>query len=365
MTPSVTLAAADLPAAEPEYWLDREINPRLSYNSVVDPNFNPAGGPDPLLVDQEFAPRVYLPLLYRFVAPTTGTVAGVVANASTSQPLSGAEVCVVSSSQCATTNAQGAYGISSVAVGSQTVRATATDFEASQQSATVPAGGTVTVDFALTPIPLSEWTNIATEDFEGSFPQAGWHVEDSEPGYGKYYWAKRTCRPKSGSYSGWAVGGGADGSGLACGDDYPNNAFSRLIYGPFSLVGATDAEMLYDYWVQSEPDFDELFVGASINGADFYGSSVSGDSGGWSSGNLDLTDVSSLGNLLGQPNVWIAFDFTSDSSIALPEGAYVDTIVLRKRTGSMAGQPTRRLSCDVVRQADYVLDPCASVTAAR
>ena len=63
VTPSVTLAAADLPAAEPEYWLDREINPRLSYNSVVDPNFNPAGGPDPLPVDQEFAPRVYLPLL--------------------------------------------------------------------------------------------------------------------------------------------------------------------------------------------------------------------------------------------------------------------------------------------------------------
>ena len=103
---------------------------------------------------------------------------------------------MVSSSQCATTNAQGAYGISSVAVGSQTVRATAADFEASQQSATVPAGGTVTVDLALTPIPLSEWTNITTEDFAGSFPQPGWHVEDNEPGYGKYYWAKRTCRPK-------------------------------------------------------------------------------------------------------------------------------------------------------------------------
>ncbi len=56
VTPSVTLAAADLPAAKPEYWLDREINPRMSYNSVVDPNFNPAGGPDPLLVVQESAP---------------------------------------------------------------------------------------------------------------------------------------------------------------------------------------------------------------------------------------------------------------------------------------------------------------------
>ena len=53
VTPSVTLAAADLPAAEPEYWLDREINPRLSYGNVVDPNYNPPGGPDPLLALQE------------------------------------------------------------------------------------------------------------------------------------------------------------------------------------------------------------------------------------------------------------------------------------------------------------------------
>ena len=56
MTPSVTLAASELPAYVVEYTLDREINPRLSYNSVVDPNFNPAGGPDPLLVVQESAP---------------------------------------------------------------------------------------------------------------------------------------------------------------------------------------------------------------------------------------------------------------------------------------------------------------------
>ena len=102
-------------------------------------------------------------------------------------------------------------------------------------------------------------------------------------------------------------------------------------------------------------------MGASIDGTDFYGLSVSGDTGGWGSGNLDLTDVPDLGNLLGQPSVWIAFVFTSDISIAYPEGAYVDDIVLRKRTSSMAGQPTRSLSCDVVRQADYVLDPCASL----
>ena len=40
---------------------------------------------------------------------------------------------------------------------------------------------------------LPTWTNIATEDFEGSFPRAGWQVEDNRPGYGEYYWAKRSA----------------------------------------------------------------------------------------------------------------------------------------------------------------------------
>jgi len=49
--------------------------------------------------------------------------------------------------------------------------------------------------------------------------------------------------------------------------------------------------------------------------------------------NFDLTNVYELGNLTGQPEVWIAFVFTSDSFVTYPEGAYVDDIVLRKVTG--------------------------------
>ena len=228
---------------------------------------------------------------------------------------------------------------------------------ASQQSATVPAGGTVTVNFALTPSPTPVWTNIAAEDFEGSFPKAGWQVEDYASGNGEYYWAKRTCRPKTGTYSGWAVGGGANGSGLPCSSEYANNTFSWLIYGPFSLVGATDAETLYDTWFKSELTYDRLFVGASIDGEIFYGSGSSGDSGDWLAENFDLTTVPTLGNLTGASSVWIAFVFISDDSITYAEGAYVDNIVLRKRTGSLASQPAEALSCAVVRQADHVLDP--------
>ena len=348
------------PSDDCTFWLTGQWNAASTWTTRIGKfKFDECGQVQPMQA------RAYLPLLHKVVAPTTGTVVGSVTNADTSQPLSGAEVCVLSSSQCATTNAQGAYSIASVAAGSQTMRATASGFVASQQSATVPAGGTVTVNFALTPSPTPVWTDIAVEDFEGSFPKAGWQVGDYASGYGEYYWAKRTCRPKTGSYSGWAVGGGADGTGLPCGSEYADNTFSWLIYGPFSLVGATDAEILYDTWFKSEPDFDQLFVGASIDGENFYGSGNSGDSGDWLSENFDLTAVPTLGNLTGRSSVWIAFVFTSDSSIAYPEGAYVDDIVLRKRTGSIAGQPTQSLSCDAVRQAGYVLDPCVSLTVRR
>ena len=188
---------------------------------------------------------------------------------------------------------------------------------------------------------LGDWADIMTEDFEGDFPGT-WNVLDNGAANGEYYWAKRDCRPHSGFYSGWAVGGGADGSSLSCGADYPysvdpdpnTQAKFWMIYGPFDLTNASDAELLFWYWNFSESDYwDYLFWGASINGSSFYGTRTSGDSGGWNEVNFDLTNVYSLGDLTGQPQVWIAFGFMSDHSITYPEGAYVDDIVLRKVTG--------------------------------
>ena len=97
---------------------------------------------------------------------------------------------------------------------------------------------------------IASWTSIMTEDFEGAFP-GSWYVFDDRAGYGEYYWAKRNCRPHSGAYSGWGVGDGADGAGLSCGADYPNNAKSWMVYGPFDLINATDAELIFSFWLLS------------------------------------------------------------------------------------------------------------------
>jgi hypothetical protein len=174
------------------------------------------------------------------------------------------------------------------------------------------------------------------EDFEGSFP-GPWQVSDGYPGYGEYYWGKRNCRPYAGSYSGWAVGGGANGGSLGCGNNYPTYVDSWMVYGPFSLVGATAGDLSFKLWLDTEwyggDWYDYVCYMASLDGTNFWGDCTTGDTGGWIDRVLDLANVYTLGNLMGQPNVWIGFEFISDETITLPEGAYVDNIVLRKCTG--------------------------------
>jgi hypothetical protein len=199
-----------------------------------------------------------------------------------------------------------------------------------------------------TPTPTSTpdpWVTIVTENFEGVFPGA-WTVIDDLPGYGEYYWAKRSCRAYGGSYSGWAVGGGANGGPLACFSNYPAYADSWMIYGPFDLTDATDAELRFKAWVNTESPthlYDYLCRFASVNGANFYGDCISGDSAGWIDQVLDLSNVTDLGDVTGQPNVWVGLWFFSDLNTQYAEGAYVDDIILRKYTSGNCSASSARL----------------------
>lgn len=181
-------------------------------------------------------------------------------------------------------------------------------------------------------VAATPWTTIVSENFEGSFPGA-WTVSDNDGSTnGTYYWAKRNCRAYAGSYSGWGVGGGANGAALGCGSNYPNNADSWMVYGPFSLVGATAAELNFKLWLNSQSSLDGVSRYASVNGTSFYGTFTTGNTGGWIDRTLDLDSAPTLGNLLGRSSVWIALRFRSDGSTNYAEGGYVDNIVLRKCT---------------------------------
>ncbi|MCS6843587.1 MAG: S8 family serine peptidase, partial [Caldilineales bacterium] len=180
-----------------------------------------------------------------------------------------------------------------------------------------------------TPTP-SGWEILVNTDFEGEFP-APWIVyDDNGATNGEYYWGKRNCRAYAGSSSGWAVGAGANGAGLSCGSDYPNNARSSMDYGPFSLVGATAAELRYKVWQNTERDYDRICHFASVDKVNWYGACWSGYSNGWVDRVFDLSNVYQIGNLLGRSQVWVELWFYSDSSITYPEGVYVDNIVLRR-----------------------------------
>ncbi len=184
------------------------------------------------------------------------------------------------------------------------------------------------------------WVTLMSENFEGSFP-AGWQLVDQGSGPGTFTWGKRACRPSGGGFSGWAVGGGANGADLACASDYPDSVDSWMIYGPFSLAGASAAQLRFEYWLNSEPLADALFALASTDGHSFHGLVDHGLWESWSDAFLDLSAVPDLGNLLGQPQVWIAFRFVSDGGLTFAEGAYLDKIVLRTCTGgSCAGGPS-------------------------
>lgn len=180
------------------------------------------------------------------------------------------------------------------------------------------------------------WDIILEDDFEGPWP-GPWQLEYN-PGTNPYLWAKRDCRSYSGGNSAWVVGGNS-GSPLSCGVKYPKNLFTYMMYGPFSLEDAAAADLTFQLWLNSMLGQDRMYWGAALNEEDFYGFFLSGNSSGWQEFSLDLRYLPTLGDVTGQSQVWIVLAFISDGFGGLPEGAYVDDVLLRK-TSSTAQENT-------------------------
>lgn len=190
-----------------------------------------------------------------------------------------------------------------------------------------------------TPTPTSTpdpWVNIMTEDFEGNFP-GGWSVIDDQTGSGEYYWGKRDCKFFNGSSSSWAVGGGTDGELLTCGSSFPGYVKSWMIYGPFSLADATEADLRFKTWVNTGSAsslYRQFCRMASTDGITFNGDCYRGDSGGWIDQALDLSNISGLGSLIGQSEVYIGLYFENLTTAGYTEGVFVDDIILQKCTST-------------------------------
>ncbi len=162
----------------------------------------------------------------------------------------------------------------------------------------------------------SYWYTVLYEGFEGPFPSGLWSLRDYNGSLGgTYVWNDVSTRAYTGSY--WS----AHPKG---GSPYTNNMASQMTWGPFSLVGALQAEFRFNFFLVSESGYDFLRYGYSCtNGATWTDLSVSGNYVTWRYVVVPLTSC------LGASQVKIRFSFDSDTNIYY-EGAYVDDILILK-----------------------------------
>ena len=182
-----------------------------------------------------------------------------------------------------------------------------------------------------------------TEGFEQAWPSAGWEEMPGDP-----HWGATNYKAYDGSRSAWCAAGGSSGLDPRV-SDYPNDLVTFMVYGPFDLSNAQDAELTFWAWYETEPDFDYLQVQVSRDRQTWgLWPAISGSSeGAWYGFRYHLDDAADVGQLLGDPTVWIAIGFVSDSSVT-DKGVFVDDIVLRKQ---LVDQPFSTYLPIVSRQA--------------
>ena len=112
---------------------------------------------------------------------------------------------------------------------------------------------------------------------------------------------------------------------------YSTDVQSWLYAGPFDLSDATTALLTFDVFLDNESG-DSLSVTFSTDEIDFTGFAY-----GTNTGNVFVSDEVDLGSvpvtgddLVGEPTVWVAFIFTSDSTENSLEGTYLDNVRLVK-----------------------------------
>ncbi|NUM43395.1 MAG: hypothetical protein HUU38_01725 [Anaerolineales bacterium] len=175
------------------------------------------------------------------------------------------------------------------------------------------------------------WVQILFEGFEGSWPGAGWsRVDASDDGYERY-WDEDDYQAFAGTWAAWPANGGAHAMYPQAGDeeddDYPRNMNTRMIFGPFDLSDAELAEVTFSLLYETENDHDYLALEISQNGTNFT------ELGRWS-GNIGSTSWTSqlayLDDYIGDPSVWLAWRFFSDSDTIVYDGPWVDNIDIQK-----------------------------------
>ena len=179
--------------------------------------------------------------------------------------------------------------------------------------------------------PLAGWTTIKSEDFEGAWPN-DWVCTYNYTASGvPVTWATETYLKHAGSKGGWPHASAYDPWNyyLTSANPAPDpSKKSYMTYGPFSLVGATDARVTF--WLDHDlGSGDSIIWYASTDGLSWYGQGITGgNSGGFVQRTFDLKAVPTIGNLCGQASVYIRFYCEADSVNSGNDGPFLDDIVI-------------------------------------
>jgi len=186
------------------------------------------------------------------------------------------------------------------------------------------------------PLAVGRWWTYLFDNFEGAFPNY-WMLQ------GTPTWGITSFRASTGSRSIWCAASHYSAPG-----PYLNNMNGWIVDGPFNLRNTSSVELYFDYYVDSQPVADAVFIGASTDGLNFTGNAYSGFSAGW------VRDAKVILNqFAGAPNLYIGIQFYSDHAI-VGEGAYVDNIEL-------AGYIPSSASVDMAVRNPYITDPVEEI----
>jgi len=165
---------------------------------------------------------------------------------------------------------------------------------------------------------------LLSESFEGSWPASPWRVTHPSDA-ADVDWGRTAYRASLESHSIWCAQTGSAAPGP--GGPAPAHTVSWTIAGPFDLSEAQSASLSFDLWLKTELSHDVVMWLVSTDNELFEGSATSTDTSGWETINVDLASWGPAGDVIGFPEVWIAFVYASDHN-NLFEGAYIDNVTL-------------------------------------
>jgi hypothetical protein len=182
-------------------------------------------------------------------------------------------------------------------------------------------------------------STLFSDDFEGAFPGIKWQAGCVNLLlYYDAYWGQTSFKAYQGTKSVWCAAAGTAGVDPSS-NNYLDYMYAYMVAGPFNLTDATAGTYSLHYWMKTEKDADTFVFGVSTDGYYYWGGMDSGDSQGWVSGSVDLSNVPVLGNVLGQSSVYIGCFFASDYNIN-DAGVFVDDVLLTVTTGGPTPTPT-------------------------